>query len=114
MAHRKLLAEITCECGCGKPVTLGRRFVVGHNMRGEDLTGKIFGKRKVLGPSPKKTQKENRKWECVCACGKKSVVTGTKLLSGKHNGCKQCNTASRKRPFESLYNILVNQAQNRT
>jgi hypothetical protein len=84
---------MNCECGCGQPASIGRRFVVGHNMRGEDLTGRVFGNRKVLGPAPKKTQKENRKWLTICACGKEQVVKGTKLLAGVSKGCPRCNWA---------------------
>lgn len=114
MAHKRSLAEVTCECGCGKPVTIGRRFVAGHNMRGEDLTGRTFGKRKVLGPATKKTQKENRKWLTACSCGSQLVVRGTSLLSGRSKGCRACNNASSKRPYESLYHVLCSMAKDRT
>jgi hypothetical protein len=104
---------MNCECGCEKPVSIGRRFLVGHNMRGEDLTGRTFGNRKVLGPSPKKFIKENRKWLTVCACGKEQVVKGTKLLNGISKGCRSCNNGWKKRPFESLYNVLCLMAKDR-
>ena len=114
MACSGALAKVVCECGCNNPVSVGRRFVVGHNMRGEDLTGRTFGRRKVLGPAPKKYQKENRKWLCRCVCGKESVIKGSNLLSGRAKGCKQCNDASRKKPYEGRYNFLCSMAEGRT
>lgn len=104
---------MNCECGCKQPASIGRRFVVGHNMRGEDLTGIIFGNRKVLGPALKKTQKENRKWLTRCKCGKEQTVKGTKLLSGVSKGCRSCNNGNLKRPFEGRYNFLRDMAKGR-
>lgn len=104
---------MSCECGCGKPASIGRRFVAGHNMRGEDLTGRTFGNRRVLGIAQKKTQKENRKWLTKCVCGEERVVTGTKLLSGKSKGCRSCNNGNLSRPFEGRYNTLCTMAEGR-
>ena len=42
--HKRPLAEVECECGCGKPASIGCRFIVGHNMHGENLSGRVFGK----------------------------------------------------------------------
>lgn len=99
-----------CECGCGSPVV--KRFVVGHNMHGDNLSGRVFGKITVLKPLKKFTSR--RKWRCKCVCGKEFDRRGSVLLTGKSPGCRSCNNGYKKRPFESLYNFLVAQAKNRT
>lgn len=111
MAHRRSLAEIKCECGCGKPVNKGRRFVVGHNMHGENLSGRVFGKLTVIKPLKKITKR--RKWLCRCICGKEFARRGSVLLTGKSTGCRSCNNGNLKRPYEALYNFLCSMAKGR-
>jgi hypothetical protein len=100
-----------CECGCGKPVSEGRRFVVGHNMHGEDLSDRVFGKITVIKPLKKVTNR--RKWLCRCACGKEFARRGSVLLTGKSTGCRSCNNGNLKRPYEGRYKYLCAMALGR-
>lgn len=62
-------------CGCQSPTKF------------QDLTGKIFGKLKVIkyiGVD----KNRNKIWECICeACGKTSTPLGTCLTTGKSKSC---------------------------
>jgi hypothetical protein len=98
-----------CECGCGTETSTGKRFVVGHNCRCEDLTGKIFGKLIVIGVSDKPKKRWSRYWLCRCDCGKEYPVLSQRLKNGRSKGCRLCNNY-KKRPYESLYNRLCSQA----
>jgi hypothetical protein len=49
-----------------------------------DLTGKKFGRLLVVSQS---TTSSPLKWNCVCDCGKTSVVEGGKLKSGHTKSC---------------------------
>lgn len=53
-------------------------------MRFIDLTGKRFGKLRVLGVASKD---KHIKWHCICDCGKKKEVLGCHLRSGKIISC---------------------------
>lgn len=51
-----------------------------------DLTGKVFGRLKVLGISHK-TPGRKYMWDCVCKCGNPVKVMGCKLKSGHTSSC---------------------------
>lgn len=65
----------------------------------KDLTGQNFGLLTILGVNEKRTQesRDRRKrgeitkswiyWDCLCKCGKKTVVTTQKLEKGKIISC---------------------------
>jgi len=108
-----MLAKISmCECGCGKSTSVGRRFIVGHNMHGENLSGRVFGKVTVIRPLKKFTNR--RKWLCRCSCGIEFSRRGTVLLTGKSTGCRSCNNGNKKLPYEALFNSLIAQSRGRT
>lgn len=53
-----------------------------------DITGQEFGKWKVL-------RREGTAWKvstylCQCACGKKHIVTRSRLIRGKSKQCRDC------------------------
>lgn len=104
-----------CECGCGAnaPFTAGvqRRFILGHNMIGPDLTGRIFGNVEVISKTEIAHKRKN--WLCRCKCGKTFKRRGSVLLSRKSTGCASCNNGWKKRPFEGIYNALVASAKAR-
>ena len=104
----------TCECGCGGFASVGRRFILGHNMISEDLSGLVFGKLTVVGSKrvPKKSGKKFL-WTCVCHCGKEVNTSTSKLTSGVSSGCASCNNGYKKRPYESQYNVLVTSCKRR-
>lgn len=81
----------TKSCGCLKIRAIMERS---H----KDLTGKKFGKLKVLSKS-NKLSKRGVYWDCVCECGKEHQVSGDNLRSGgvKSCGCSRVETLSKMR-----------------
>jgi hypothetical protein len=71
-----LRRETTKSCGCGKG-----RIV--------DLTGKKFGKLKVIkrGEKPKGVKNGSVYWWCECECGKKINVISSALQAGDTTSC---------------------------
>ena len=61
-----------------------------------DLTGRRFGKLTVISLDRK--DNKNYFWMCACDCGKKSVVRGRNLKSGKTRSCG-CLRVSAGRTF---------------
>lgn len=53
----------------------------------KDLTGKTFGRLKVLGFSRLDTQTHHSVWNCKCECGKFFEVVGNALLTGNTKSC---------------------------
>lgn len=51
----------------------------------KNLTGLVFGRLTVIDKS--NIQKANSRWNCICSCGNKSVVIGSKLISGHTKSC---------------------------
>ena len=78
-------------------------------MLAEDLTGRTFGKRYVSGPPIK--DGTHIKWRCVCICGFVSYLTKTKILAA--SGCRHCNAASKKRPYQGRFTSLCCLAKGR-
>jgi hypothetical protein len=87
---------------------MGRPFV--------DLSGKQFGAWtvKALYGTANKKGVHHSLWVCKCKCGEESIVTASNLKRGKNLGCKVCTVNSnRKKPFESLYLLLLSTATRR-
>lgn len=62
----------------------------------EDLTGKRFGKLRVLGLSDKRGPRGRRTvplWECVCDCGEITYKATDTLKGRKFSMCSKCATA---------------------
>lgn len=58
----------------------------------DDLTGKIFGRLRVLEQAEDKIRKDGRKraqWLCKCNCGNNNLITvvGERLIAGKTKSC---------------------------
>lgn len=53
--------------------------------RGEDLTGKLFGRLTAI--SLVEPTVKTRRWNCVCECGKLTVVVARNLISGNTKSC---------------------------
>lgn len=62
----------------------------------EDLTGRRFGRLKVLGRAPNKT-KGNTQWFCKCDCGVVKITQGGALKNGRvlSCGCLHKETATK-------------------
>ena len=52
-----------------------------------DISGKIFGRWKVLGMHPERNSGRNVQWYCVCSCGTNRVLSGNVLINGKSSSC---------------------------
>ena len=74
-----------------------------------DITGQRFGKLVVV--KREKVQAKGVYWLCRCDCGREKIIFGhsMKTLKTKTCGCGKVENGKRfrKRPFESLYNLLV-------
>jgi len=54
----------------------------------EDITGKTYGERTVVGLSHQHPKSGNYYWKVVCSCGRESVISGTRVKKGaKCNSC---------------------------
>lgn len=57
----------------------------------KDLTGKVFGKLKVIKPAPKPdkvlTKERSIFWFCECECGNSQVVRSRELIVGDTTSC---------------------------
>ena len=74
----------------------------------DDLTGRVFGKWRVLSRGPRGTYGRSR-WNCKCECGTESLLYATNLkVDTTSCGCK-----SRLRPYESSYNTFIRNAKRR-
>jgi len=88
----------SCECG-KKSTVLGDRLRSGHtkscgclrsellHKRTHDLTGCVFGMLTVMRDSGRKSKTHHVYWECLCKCGKTSMILGDNLKRGKTISC---------------------------
>ena len=76
----------------------------------EDLTNKVFGKRKVLRriEAPLHIKNKNQTyWEVECECGDIGWSTGGQLRFGSRGSCKICKMKEKRKEFgESSFNGL--------
>jgi hypothetical protein len=78
-------------------------------------TSKIQGQRfgdLVVVDRASKLQGRDVMWLCRCDCGTEKVVRSSNITSGNTTSCG-CKRGSKLKPFESLYNRLVLQANAR-
>ena len=103
-----------CECECGKrAVVYGKNLIKGYSkscgcLRRDagkenlkDLAGKRFGRLTVLRQAESQVSENGSRstmWECLCDCGKETVVSGAHLQNGhtKSCGCLALETKSRR------------------
>lgn len=81
-----------CRCDCGNKITLTtsslkKQKTCGKGKcRGQDLTGKRFGKLVVVDLSDKKTSSNRRMWHCKCDCGNEIDIASNRL-GQRMNSC---------------------------
>lgn len=68
--------------------------------------GNKYGNLTVLGRHIGNTTR-NAQWLCRCVCGRDVVVNGGELRKGNRTSCGCSQRRFRLRPYESLYNWLV-------
>jgi len=88
-----------------------------------NLIGKKFGKLKVISRSKKTGNKKQIKWNCICDCGNKHLVTGESLRSGKSKSCgcllresryiKNNNTDREKAMLKIVYSSMKKRHRNK-
>lgn len=86
--------EVKCTSG---HTFIARTYAIARLVTGEtqqmdcpqcqDLTGKQFGRLKVLCPMPKRDRHGKIAWHCICDCGHATFVSGTKLRAGLVGSC---------------------------
>lgn len=81
-----------CRCECGNEVVVrmcdlrtGHTKSCGCLARGEDLTGRKFGRLTVIGRA--ESRGRSSAWRCSCTCGKEVVVRADNLISGGTRSC---------------------------
>ncbi len=82
-------------------------------MRKIDLTGQRFGRLVVIDQAPS-DKAGHTCWNCLCDCGRKTVVAGIKLKSGQivSCGCKRDESRIRHGKYHTrLYTIWGNMKQ---
>ncbi|MFZ2937660.1 MAG: hypothetical protein WA066_03025 [Candidatus Omnitrophota bacterium] len=85
----------------------------------KDLKGKRFGRLIAIGYDKCNMSKTHHiRWNCICDCGKKTITASKLLISGKTQSCgclhrERILEATRKRPFENLYNRFVKASEKR-
>jgi hypothetical protein len=72
-----------------------------------DLTGKVFGKRKVIKYAGR-NKWNNILWLCRCSCGKGQIVEGSKLKLGKCTQCNGCAKTKHGMGYTKEYHIWCN------
>ena len=55
--------------------------------KAQDLSGRRYGRLIVLGRAYDKPSTHGTRWECLCDCGKKTIVTRDHLISGGTRSC---------------------------
>ena len=69
---------------------INRRLGDGDISKLIDLTGKKFGRLTVVRRAQDKIQDNGRHrvmWECMCECGKRTIVNGDNLKRGTTQSC---------------------------
>ena len=89
----------TCICDCGEQrevrgssLKSGRSSSCGC-LKHDDLTGKRFGKLVVLNEAEKIGMSGKSRWNCLCDCGKQTIVFSCALKRGNTKSCGCFNLA---------------------
>lgn len=69
-------------------------------MKRIDLTGKKFGRLKVIKQAD--TVKGHLRWHCKCDCGKDTIVYGSSLKNGNTTSCGCYKTENAKRLYSGV------------
>jgi len=89
--HRGSYWLCRCDCGTERSV-LGTMLRAGKSkscgcLQSENLSGKRFGRWRVLRLCPWDTHRHDAYWLCRCACGTKRNVRGHALRTGRSKSC---------------------------
>lgn len=112
-----------CRCDCGREIKATAGNLKSGNVKSSgcslviDLIGKEFGRLRVIKrvERPKSIKGTGAYWQCVCKCGRITVVSSRNLITGtcKSCGClkietikKMASTRNRIEKGKSAFNIL--------
>lgn len=76
--------------------------------RRSSIVGKVFGRLTVLSQRRKRGRHRIKFWNCLCSCGNKTKASTSNLTGGAVVSCGCALFGFRKRPYERLYNRLLN------
>lgn len=91
-----------CQCQCGNTVFYTSRQIQVNRpkscgcLRSPDLTGKTFGRLKVINKTDKRDDNYNIYYLCECKCGKTKLVTATQLIKDSVRSCGCLATENNK------------------
>lgn len=102
--HGQSMFECACECG-NISLVLGGDLKNGHTkscgcLMRLSLVGQRFGRLTII-KRVDNNKRENTVWECLCDCGKITMVTGTNLKKGISTSCG-CYRKERSKNSTSL------------
>lgn len=78
---KALRTEESRSCGCLKEEVNKNKIPI----NAKNLTGKVFGRLKVIGQADNKNK--DRRWTCLCECGSITTVIARDLMSGHTTSC---------------------------
>lgn len=83
-------------------------------MKLKDLSGRLYGRWKVLGRSARKSSRIC--WDCVCECGTTRAVFGNNLVLQNSLSCRNCSRKlpDTEMPFRSVFRWYRQNAKRRT
>jgi hypothetical protein len=83
-----------CECGLEQSVVASAlaagRTKSCRKCKADDLTGKEFGRWRVIRRDDNVSRHGHSRWECECTCGKVALVERCNLTNGASQGCWEC------------------------
>lgn len=105
-----------CKCDCGN-----EKAVIAHDLKSGkvkscgclyyksstkvDLTGRKYGRLKVIAPTSKRDSKGSVYWSCVCDCGNHVEVTEDSLVNRKVQSCGCLKREVQKTIPERLHRV---------
>ena len=100
-----------CDCECGNIKSIRENNLISGNTsscgctKKNDLTGREFGKLKVLYLDEEKSKRTQRShWVCECKCGVVKSIPAKTLLNGSCKSCG-CNISSNAYDLSGEYGI---------
>lgn len=72
-----------------------------------DLTGRTFGKWRVIFDTGERGTNGGVMWLCECECGMRKKVISASLLQGRSNGCTRCSRVTITNSYEYTGNESV-------
>lgn len=72
---------------CAWPLFPVQKNTLGRKGRNKIAVGQIFGRLQVVKEYEERAPNTERRWLCVCSCGREAVITGGSLNAGVTRSC---------------------------